>query len=264
MNVYQLKDPNDSTIRYVGITKHSIEHRLMVHIKDAKGRHRKKEYLSGKDKWILNLLSCGQKPISEYVLADVGEKAAMNLEKHLIFVIKRETEGGTLKNVQGGGTYDSCKATPWNKGIKDCYSDSFIHAMTLNQPNKKNIYRFNKDGLLIDAWDSIRSMCAKLHFDRRAVQRCLNKIPNYVSHKGFMFSYSLNDTPKYINKSTLLTCGLSPHAKKIKAIKGGKTIEFASIKDAANFLQIVPPLIGRALKEQIIINGFKFTYINGK
>lgn len=264
MNVYQLRDPNDFVIKYVGITKHSIEYRLMMHIKDTKGRLRRNEYLSGKDKWILNLLSDGQKPIPEYVLADVGEKAAMNLEKHLINIIKREAEGGTLKNVQGGGTYDSCKATPWNKGIKDCYSDSFIHAMTLNQPYRKNIYRFSRDGSFIDSWNSVRSMCESLHFDRRTVQRCLNKRPNYMSHKGFMFSYSLNDIPVYVNQSALLTCSLSPHAKKIKVVKDEKTIEFGSIKDAANSLHIGQTLISRALKKQMVINGFKFIYINGK
>lgn len=264
MNVYLLRDPNDSIIKYVGITKHSIEHRLMIHIKDAKGRHRRNEYLSGKDKWILNLLSHGQKPISECVLADIGEKAAMNLEKHLIHIIKREAEGGTLKNVQGGGTYDSCKSTPWNKGVNDCYPASFIHAMAFNQPNRKSIYRFSKDGLFIDSWNSLRSMCEKLHFDRRSVQRCLCKHPNYVSHKGYMFSYSLNDIPVYVNQSTLLTCSLSPHAKKIKVVKDGKTIEFGSIKDAANSLQIKQSQLSRALREQKIINGFKFVYIYGK
>ena len=264
MNVYQLRDPNDSIIKYIGITKHHIKHRLMIHIKDTKSRLRKNEYLSAKDMWILNLLSNKQKPIPEYILADVGEKAAMNLEKHLIYVIKREAEGGTLKNVQGGGTYDSCKATPWNKGIKNCYSNSFLHAMAFNQPNRKDIYRFSKDGLFIDSWNSVRSMCEELNFDRRTVQRCLNKYPNYISHKGFMFSYSLNDIPVYVNQSTLLTCSLSPHAKKIKVTKDGKTIEFGSIKDATKSLHIENTQISRALKEQIIINGFKFAYINGK
>ncbi len=116
-------------------------------------------------------------------------------------IYRRIDDGGTLLNVQKGGSYESDKATPWNKGLTECYSDEFLENMKLSQSNRKEVYRFDIAGNFIDSWISTRTMCEKLEFDRRTVQRCLNKRPNFISHKGFMFSYDRNDIPYYHNKS---------------------------------------------------------------
>ena len=204
MNIYLLRDPIDLIVKYVGITKKTAGQRLKCHIKDTKTRHRKNQYLSNKEKWILGLLQLNLTPIAECILSNVSEELAIDIEPKIISIYKREFEGGSLKNVQSGGYYESNKATPWNKGLKNCYSDNFIHQMKLNQPLRKPIFGFDKNGNLLDEWPSIRTLCFELKLDRRAVQRCLNKDPNFISHKKYMFSYDQNDIPVYTNKSTLL------------------------------------------------------------
>ena len=73
--------------------------------------------------------------------------------------------------------------------------------MKHSQSNRKEIFRFDRYENYIDSWISIRTMCEKLGLDRRTVQRCLSKRPNFISHKGFMFRYDRNDIPKYVSKS---------------------------------------------------------------
>ena len=201
MNVYILKDPFDNTVRYVGLTSKSVLHRVRMHIKDAKTRRRYQRYLNEKDKWLLSLVDRNTYPVVSCMVKDVDKEVGILVEKNLIAICRTQSDGGTLFNIQKGGSYDSDKATPWNKGLSECYSQSFIDNMKLNQANRKEIYRFDTFGNFIDKWISTRTMCAELGLDRRAVQRCLNKHPNFVSHKGFMFSYDRKNVPVYINKS---------------------------------------------------------------
>ena len=53
MNLYMLKDPNDNTTRYVGITRQTLKERLRQRIKGTRKRERDGTYLSAKDKWVL-------------------------------------------------------------------------------------------------------------------------------------------------------------------------------------------------------------------
>lgn len=201
MNVYVLKDPLDEVVKYVGLTSKDVRHRLRMHIKEAKTKQRYSRYLSAKESWILSLIKKGQEPTVQCMVENVTKEIGIMVEQNIIAIIRRVCDGGTLLNVQKGGSYDSDKATPWNRGLSECYSNEFIENMKLNQSNRKNIFRFDKDGNFIDSWISIRTMCDELGLDRRTVQRCLNKIPNYMSHKGFMFSYDISDVPQYQNKS---------------------------------------------------------------
>nr|DAU78247.1 MAG TPA: intron associated endonuclease [Caudoviricetes sp.] len=261
MNIYLLRDPNDLIVKYVGITKHPVSHRLMTHIKDAKTKQRKQLFLSNKEKWIVELLSEKKRPCIECILKDVDENTAILVERNLIELFKREYEGGSLKNVQVGGFYESCKATPWNKGLTKCYTNQFIQLMKLHQPNNKRIFRFNKAGVLLDTWPSIRTMCSELNLDRRTVRRCLMKKENYVSHKKFMFSYDENDIPCYINKSSLLKKEQSPHAKKVKGTNGNICITFNTVIDAANYMKVTPSSISGALTKSYKIHGYTWDYI---
>ncbi len=201
MNVYVLLDPNDGVARYVGLTSKDVKHRLQMHIKEAKTKLRYGRYISTKERWILSLLSNNQIPTIQCMVENISKEVGIMVEQNIIAIYRRLCDGGTLLNVQKGGSYDSDKATPWNRGLTECYSDEFIENMKRSQSNRKDIYRFDIAGNFIDSWISTRTMCEKLGFDRRAVQRCLNKRPNFISHKGFMFSYDRNDIPCYKNKS---------------------------------------------------------------
>lgn len=201
MNVYVLIDPTDNVFKYIGMTSKSVEHRVRMHIKDARTLRRQNRYLNKKNNWLLSLCDKGLYPSVISLVKDISKDTAILVERNIIAIVRRVSDGGTLLNIQKGGSYDSDKATPWNRGLTNCYSQSFIDRMKLNQSNRKEVYRFDKSGNLVDVWISTRTMCAELGFDRRTVQRCLNKRPSYLSHKGHMFSYSLNDVPVYINKS---------------------------------------------------------------
>lgn len=204
MNVYVLKDPNNNSFRYVGLTSLSITHRLSKHIKDAKTQRRYNRHLSDKEKWLLSLIDNGQKPIAHLMVGNVSKDVGIFVEMNLIAVCGRLCDNsGTLYNVQLGGHMNGDKATPWNRGLRDCYSDEFMANMKRNQTNRKEIHRFDMDSNYVDSWISVRTMCAELGFDRRTVQRCLNKHPNFISHKGYMFSYNRSDIPIYSNKSII-------------------------------------------------------------
>lgn len=201
MNVYILKDPNNNIVRYVGLTSKDPAHRLNMHIKEAKTKQRYNRHLSNKENWILSLALDLQKPIVECLVEDVSKEVGILVERNIIAIYRRICDGGTLLNVQKGGYYESDKATPWNRGLTDCYTTDFVERMKLSQSNRKEIFRFDIAGNFVDSWISTRTMCSELGLDRRTVQRCLNKRPNFISHKGFMFSYDRNDIPKYVNKS---------------------------------------------------------------
>lgn len=245
MNVYFLKDPNDNEIKYVGITKKAITQRLAVHIKDAKTKQRKGKYLSNKEKWILFLLSQNKKPIVECVYSNISENQAVDLEKSLISKYKREYEGGILKNIQEGGFYNGNKEfSVWNKGLRGSCKN--ITEMSINQPHRKTIYRFDKKCNLIDQWYSLRKMCKELNFDRRVVMRCLKNEPNYLSYKGYMFSYTIK-APQYENKSKVLSGANSPHAKKVIGFMENKEYKFDTIQDAASYFNVSASCISSAL-----------------
>lgn len=201
MNVYILKDPNDLTVRYVGLTSKSPLHRMRMHIKDAKTKLRQERNLNTKEEWLLRLIAINQSPIVVCLAKQVSKEVGIQVEKNIIAIYGRQCDGGTLYNVQRGGSYESDKATPWNRGLSGCYTENYMYNMKINQSNRKDIFRFDRNGNLIDSWQSIRTMCSTLNFDRRTVQRCLEKRKHYNSHKGYMFTYSPNDVPVYINHS---------------------------------------------------------------
>lgn len=260
MTVYILIDPRDHIIRYVGITSKTAEHRLRMHIKDAKTRRKQNVYLSNKDKWLLELFSLEMRPIIKIAAEGLNKPDAELRERQLIAEYKRLYEGGTLYNVQEGGDYYSLQATPWNRGQHNCYTEDFILNNRIAQPNCKTVYRFDKKGNLIDVWPSVRRLCDELNFDRRAVMRCLKGEKYFMSHKGFMFSFT-PEPPVYVNRSTLLKASKSHHAKRVTAIDGDNHITFNSIIDAARALNIPNGSISCVLiGRQKTAHGYKFEY----
>lgn len=261
MVVYSLTDPNNLIIRYIGISKHTAIQRYRLHLKDAKTKLRKGLYISAKEQWILDLYRNNQTPIIKTEYQNLTEQEALDMEKKLIANYKRVYEGGTLYNVQEGGDYNSCLAKVWNKGLHNCYSNDFLSNNKIAQPNRKEVYRFDKNGVFIDKWISIRDMCAQLKLDRRAVSRCLHQEPNFISHKGFMFSHTPTP-PIYYNKSSDYSYGNHVCAKPIIAIKNGQTFQYDSIRRCAEHLNLHPSSISVALSHNTLVHGYSFQIIN--
>ena len=78
MNVYILKDPNDYTVKYVGLTSRFVDHRLRMHIKEAKTKRRYSRYLSEKQKRILSLLDKEQEPIIDCMVENITKEVGIN------------------------------------------------------------------------------------------------------------------------------------------------------------------------------------------
>lgn len=261
MDVYVLKDPTSGAVRYAGITRQPLKERLRQHIKAARTRERKNQYLSPKDRWVLFLLSIDKKPAIVSLARGLNESTAVREEKKIIEAFKRTYEGGTLLNVDDGGSYDICDGErAWNKGRKDWLSADLKVQMKSNQPERKEVFRFDKHGNFIDSWVSIRTMCDELGLERRTVMRCLKKDPTYNSHKGFMFSHSRNEVPVYHNRSTELSGEKSPHSHPIYGVKNDVRVEFGSITEATGFIGISYPTIKRALKTGCAVKGYYWYY----
>jgi len=85
-NIYVLKCPISSEIRYVGQTKMSLIKRLGGHIYDATNRNKKK--LNHKDNWILKLLKNGYRPLIESLEShDVVELNFILERKNWVFMM---------------------------------------------------------------------------------------------------------------------------------------------------------------------------------
>lgn len=247
MVVYSLTDPKEHIIRYIGISHNTAEHRFRMHLKDAKVRRKKGIYISTKEKWLLSLFEEGLQPIINVLASDISEEEAIRMEQEYIAKYKRVSEGGILYNIQEGGFYDANKATPWNRGISGCYDEDFIRNNKLAQPNRKPVFRFDKNGNLIDEWSSIRDMCATTGLDRRTVMRCLKAQDNFRSCQGFMFSHT-KTPPVFHNNSYDMIYENSPHAKRIKAIlPSGEEYHYLSIKQASEELHVNSSEISSAL-----------------
>lgn len=261
MKVYSLTDPRNNVLRYIGITSKSGEHRLRTHIKDAKTRSRKGEFLSKKDLWLLELITLNLTPQLNIIEADISEVDAVRREKELIALFKRVHEGGILYNVQEGGYYDSKKATPWNRGLHGCYTTKFIENNRIAQPNSKGTYVFKTNGELVGYWHSVRRACADLNLDRRTVMRCLKGDDFYHSHKGYVFSH-IEEFPKFINRSTINGSPQSKWNRPIIAIKNGEEIQYDSVSHAATELSISRTCISNVLiGRQKSSHGYKFRYV---
>ncbi len=93
--IYVLRDPRSSKIRYVGKTVQKLNNRLTSHVREAK-----RENNSHKDRWILQVIRAGYKPIIEKI-EDVNEDNWQERERYWIF--KHYGDGCKLVNETEGG-----------------------------------------------------------------------------------------------------------------------------------------------------------------
>lgn len=92
VSIYCLKDPLDSSIRYVGVTKFPIQQRLAGHIRE-KGR-------AYKCRWVQKLLSEGRAPVIE-ILETAHKRDWQTAE--IRWISKMRGKGAKLTNTTAGG-----------------------------------------------------------------------------------------------------------------------------------------------------------------
>lgn len=83
--------------------------------------------------------------------------------------------------------YDNGLAKAWNAGKVGVYSASLLSQMKLNQPNKKKV-RLYGNGINKE-FQSVRSMCDVMGFDRRTAQRVLDRKKHYNTIQGYKLEF---------------------------------------------------------------------------
>ena len=115
-------------------------------------------------------------------------------------------------------------------------------ALNLDDPLKtggnhqsKQVGQFDKEtGKLIKIWESPIKVQEELNYSKYVISSCANKnVKHSKSAYGFLWSYDLTKTPKYICNT-----GNNLIKKKVNLLEEGKVLKtFNSITDSAKFLK---------------------------
>jgi len=161
-NIYILRCPISSEIRYVGQTRTSITKRLGGHIYEATNRRKNK--LNHKDNWILKLLKMGHRPIIEILEShkDVELNYILEREKYWIKNLKsrcrllNSTDGGeySINNVvtitDMSGEKNPMYGKHHTEDAKSLMRNKKIGLYDgVNNPRAKELFQYDKDLNLI-------------------------------------------------------------------------------------------------------------------
>lgn len=133
--VYILRCPFTANVKYVGITKHSIEQRLERHLNYAKNAN--KYYLS--QTWLRSLIEQDVVPFIQSLETNLTESAAKTIEIWWIRYFKKKEI--VLKNTTKGGETMSPLAVQ--------------RAKEANEKQKLKVKQYSMDGNLIKIFNSI-------------------------------------------------------------------------------------------------------------
>ena len=188
MKIYTLSDPITKEIRYLGITKQSLNRRLSGHLYDTKSKKP-----THKINWINSLLNNGYIPDIE-LLDEVDDDLAYIMEIYWISQLKSWEIHLTNSTLEG--------ETPITKPGKDNpnYGNKYNPK---NKTVKGRVIQLDFKGNFVREY-----ICAKqteiYGFSSATVGRCVNY--QRTQHKGFQFiyknDYNVNKDYKFIPKST--------------------------------------------------------------
>ena len=133
--IYTLEHPTTGEIRYVG-KSNNPKTRLNSHIWDSK--QQEKTY---KNDWVKSLLNQNLKPLIT-ILDEIPTSEWRFWEMHYIALFK--SWGLRLVNGTDGGDGFPDGQVPWNKGLKNCYSEEHIKKLSekkIGNSNAKNWIR---------------------------------------------------------------------------------------------------------------------------
>jgi hypothetical protein len=196
MKIYGLVCPTSKQIRYIGVTRYSLDKRLNEHLRENKSK-------TYKQKWIKSLLSKGLKP--EIVLICLTDESNwIETEKFYIKLFK--TNGFKLTNTseggEGGGSKGYKHTEDWKlkasermriRNKETPLSKEFYER--LNGSKRKKILRVDKDGnktkynSVADAANELSEL-QKNKSTRQtatAISNCLNN--RSKTAWGYMWSY---------------------------------------------------------------------------
>lgn len=172
--VYVLRCPFTTNVKYVGITKNSIEQRLERHLNYAKNAN--KNYLS--QTWLRSLIEQDVVPFIQSIETNLTESDAKVVETWWIRYFKKK--GITLKNTTKGGETMSPLAMQ--------------RAKEANEKQKLKVKQYSMDGKLVKIFNCISDAAEDITGDRRTNGK-LSQVCKGKRHfaYGFVWRYIEDD-----------------------------------------------------------------------
>ena len=168
--VYVLVDPISLKIRYIGITKSSLEKRLYNHISEAKTL---REGLTYKNNWIRSLFKMNTQPIIRLLTSFNTREECAKMEELLI--VKYKDSHKLTNQIVDEGKFTS-------KGVKS--------ALNLKS---KQVYVYSYEGIFLKEFNSIKECSEELNITYSTIKKCLKGEYKYA--KQYQFSYTKQDMP---------------------------------------------------------------------
>ena len=197
-------------------------------------------------------------PIILKIYENLEESIAFKNEIYLIETIGRHDKGlGPLSNLNDGGkggdnfTYNPNKELIREKMVKNHadfkkekhpsygkhMTDESKQKNSNSQPNKREIYQYSLDGILIKKYNTLMSIGRELNIHVGDILSCCNGYLKTVS--GFFWSFTLLNDDEIINRIDIIKNIKTKKRKIIQYDLNNNYInEFNSIREAARFVEI--------------------------
>ncbi len=251
--IYSLIDPITNEIRYVGKTVSPLYKRLSSHYRD-----KKKSY---KTNWINTLRNKGLKPLIKLIeicKSDNWEER----EKHWISYYRKVY---SLTNYLDGGQgqqkgykhTDEAKEKIRLASIKNTKGKFYKGQNFTDETNKKRsesnkkvIYQYGSDYVLIKKWAGIIDASNELCIDKNNIRFALTG--KAILAGGFVWTYTENEFSKINNKRHRKIYSIN--------IETNEKNSFNSIKEACDILNIERKHIENSLRSKTVKFNLIFNY----
>lgn len=248
--IYTLNDPETGEVRYVGKTISPLYKRLSSHYRDKKHSY--------KTNWITKLKEKNLKPIIN-LIEICDENNWEEREKYWIAYYRKHSK---LTNYLDGGQgqqkgykhTDEAKEKIRLASIQNtkgkfykgqCFETEINKKRA--ESNKKNIYQYSIDGVLIKKWDGIIDASNELKINKNNIISVLKG--KTLTAGGYIWSH--HEKVKVLNKK-------SNTAIIVTNVNTNETKEFNSIAQCVKILNIERKHIENSLRSNSVKFGYKF------
>lgn len=192
--VYTLSDPITKEVRYVGMTKHSLFRRLILH-KSPTSINWKRN--ANKMKWITELASQHLKPVIELLEEHTEYKNGLDAE--IYWTNQLRAWGFNLLN-QYCGRSMGYKTKEVMRSLKSGIAPSPITLKASAEKRRRSVFQISIQGGIVNCWEYIINASTALGIDRGDIGKCCKNTKKTAG--GFMWQYcSYQDYLTYKNKT---------------------------------------------------------------
>lgn len=186
--IYVLKEPDNKTIRYVGLTKQPLKQRFYHHLRDRDKTH--------KASWIKSLKKKGINPIMELLLENLTFEEAIKMEKLYIKKFKEEGYDLTNHSLGGEGSYGYKWTDAQRKKLSESQKERFKNN-PLSNGHRRDVFQFTKDGSFIKKYISSREAERITGSNQSNIIECC--LGYRKATNKFLWSYT--DKPPIVDKN---------------------------------------------------------------